>query len=789
MFKGMSVKIILKYLLYAAIFTPLIKFSNTVFPFVFAKAILFQILVSIAFSLYIFLLLRRQIAWPKHSALFWAAIIFLSGITLASAFGVDFFHSFWDVQERMTGIFNLLYYVAFLMMLLSVFETKEEGKKLARALWTMGVLLMLSGYVQVISPGFWGYEARSRIAGLLNNPIFFAMAMVWQMFLSLFLAAEEADKKKKIVYIIGALAAFYAIFLSQTRGAVIGVTAGLLIFGLGEIFTLKDKKIKVKIIIIVALACVSILLLWANRHTLFVQKLPIGYYLNISPFANTGATRLLAWKAAYQGFLERPIFGWGLNNFNIIFNKFYDPESLRYTAYETWFDRTHNVTLEFLSTTGIVGLMSYLALFAAAFWAIYKVIRRGVAPRPLLLLGASLAAYFIQNQFALDQPTSLLLFFSCLALISIYSEPKEKSTSGDVVPNLIGDPHFDGVISTPRGVIPDPDSHYQQYGKSRILDFSRDSIPAFAGTDPRSGNKIPSVMAGILVFFSIYKYNIIPLYAGYLDVVGVGTSPINYDYSAKYFKKALAINHPYRFDTVIEFTQGAIKASIAEKIIPETRVTDFKLAEAEMKNLILSHPHNTYYYYLLGRLYSEWGRHDDKYFALAETAFRAASTLSLRRQQIFFGLGEMYLFSKKYDLAEATFRHLVDLEPRVGEAHWYLGLTLDRVDKNKEAATEFSLAAQYGYVPKTQEELNFFVRLFEEQKRFKDIALIYERYIGEREPDNADLLAKEAAAWFAAGEYIKAREAVESAIKYDASLKEEAKIFLKLIEQAENKNF
>ena len=726
-------KKILKYLLLAAIFTPLIKFSYTVFPFVFAKAIFFQILVSIAFCLYIFLLCKGEIGWPKKSWFFWAIALFISTITIASLFGVDFIRSFWDTEERMTGIFNLLYYAVFFTMLVSVFETKEDGRQLAASFWVMGTLLMLSGYAQVIKPDFWGYEARSRIAGLLNNPIFYAMAMSVQVFLSLFLAAETPNKNKKVLYTLGGIAAFYAIFLSQTRGAVIGVTAGLIVFGLMSVLIIKDKKRKLTILAMIGLFCVLIGILWLKKDTPFVRQLPISYYLNISPFAGTGATRLLAWQAAWSGFLERPFFGWGLNNFNIIFNQFYNPESLRYTAYETWFDRTHNVTLEFLATTGLFGLSAYLLLFITSGMIAIKAIRRGENSRPILLLVASLVAYFIQNQFALDQPTSLLLFFGILALISIYGESREKLIKINISA---------GKIFIPMAV-------------------------------------------ALAIIFSIYRLNIIPLYAGYLNVVGVSTNAIDYKFSAGKLKKALTISHPYRYDSMIEFTQGVIRASISEKITDKNRNDEFTLAEREMKNLIFSHPLQTYYHYLLGRLYSEWGRYDTKYFTLGEAAFRAAEKLSPRRQQIFFGLGEMYLFAKEYDRAEATFRHLVDLEPRVGEAHWYLGLTLGELDKNKEATAEFYLAYQYGYIPQTQEELNFFVDLFEEQKRYYDIAVIYDRYTGDREPTNSELFAKEAAAWFAAGEYEKARAAVLAAVGYDPKLQVEAEIFLKMIEAAE----
>ena len=65
-------------------------------------------------------------------------------------------------------------------------------------------------------------------------------------------------------------------------------------------------------------------------------------------------------------FKERPIFGWGPENFSIALEKHYLPQ------FEVWYDRAHNVFFDYLTQTGILGLLSYLGIFATFYWQFFS---------------------------------------------------------------------------------------------------------------------------------------------------------------------------------------------------------------------------------------------------------------------------------------------------------------------------------------------------------------------------------------------------------------------------------
>jgi hypothetical protein len=81
----------------------------------------------------------------------------------------------------------------------------------------------------------------------------------------------------------------------------------------------------------------------------------------------------------------------------------YNPQSLRFGSYETWFDRSHNTVLDVLSMTGLIGFITYAGVFAMLFYSVWRAFRKGWIDLPLAsVLVALPVAYFVQNLFVLD---------------------------------------------------------------------------------------------------------------------------------------------------------------------------------------------------------------------------------------------------------------------------------------------------------------------------------------------------------------------------------------------------
>ena len=95
----------------------------------------------------------------------------------------------------------------------------------------------------------------------------------------------------------------------------------------------------------------------------------------------------------------------------------------RMYAQEPWFDRSHNVFMDWLIAAGALGLVAYLALYFSAIWTMWcskysknhKNSRNEFIEKALLT--GLLVAYFIHNIFVFDNLISYILFFIVLAYI------------------------------------------------------------------------------------------------------------------------------------------------------------------------------------------------------------------------------------------------------------------------------------------------------------------------------------------------------------------------------------
>src|SRR5207253_2786510 len=149
--------------------------------------------------------------------------------------------------------------------------------------------------------------------------LMFAMVFAGYLWLSLTRAGKLS---KGMAWVCGVLIAVFLFFfiLSQTRGAFLGLAAGLLVFLVYLVIAGRGPVRKWATGILVFLALIGGGL-YAVKDTAFVQKFPESRLLQLSLSDYTAQTRLWVWSEARQGFFERPILGWGPENFTPVFDK------------------------------------------------------------------------------------------------------------------------------------------------------------------------------------------------------------------------------------------------------------------------------------------------------------------------------------------------------------------------------------------------------------------------------------------------------------------------------------
>ncbi len=147
-------------------------------------------------------------------------------------------------------------------------------------------------------------------------------------------------------------------------------------------------------------------LIFINRnHSIVKNNFILSRITNFSLEDSTTKARFAMWKMALKGFQERPFFGWGRENYSLVFNTHYDSSFDDANVSEGWEDRAHNIFLEELVYGGIIGLFSYILLMTAAFYVF----------KNNSVLFALLIGYVVQNLFGVDNLNEHIPFFILLA--------------------------------------------------------------------------------------------------------------------------------------------------------------------------------------------------------------------------------------------------------------------------------------------------------------------------------------------------------------------------------------
>lgn len=405
--------------LYFLLLTPLFFQQSLMNPLITLKTLILQAVIEILFACYLWLIIFYPEYRPRLNVLSMSLLVLLGALILSAVFGVNWHRSFWSVPERMTGVFLWLHLAVLFFILISLREKVHWIKYLSFST-VVSFFVALFPVVQLIFPDIFFEKITGRLTGTLGNAIFLGIYLLFHVFLGSWLAAHFFKRGRKLLAdFFGIIVGFdlLVIFLTETRSVFLGLIIGFLFLTSSYLYKayrnhgIYKPHVSYLIYSLLVLLVVFGLFFFFTRNQLFWQSVPL-----FNRFAGQGLNifgpRLFAWKAAGQSFLEKPLLGWGWENFYYAFNKYYDPHLLKFGFGETYFDRPHNVYLEFLATTGLLGLLAYLWLLATAFKQTCRLSEGRQWFQALLI------AYMVYNFFAFDTLTSYLMFVVVLGFIN-----------------------------------------------------------------------------------------------------------------------------------------------------------------------------------------------------------------------------------------------------------------------------------------------------------------------------------------------------------------------------------
>ncbi len=391
-------------------FTPLIVTSSLFFPYITGKGFFFRIIVITISAAWIMLALRDRSWLPRPSTMLLALSSFLIAVAVADGMSENPYKSFWGNFERMEGFVTIAHLFLYFLVAASVLARNRLWPRFFDTSVGVSIGVALYGISQFVkvSPLTQG----ARIESTFGNATYLAGYMLVHVFLTLLLAFRKRGMNWSIYYGTTICIQCLMLFLTATRGAILALFGGSVMLALGFLVFGRDLP-KLRRISAEALILFVIIagLIFGAKDTAFVRgNKALSRITSIS--LESAGPRIALWKIAFAGVKERPMLGWGQESFNFVFNKYYRPEL---HGQEQWFDRTHNIFLDWLVGTGSLGLLAYISIFIVALRYIWKcnVFRR----EEQVILTALVAAYVFHNLFVFDNIGSYIFFFSLLAFI------------------------------------------------------------------------------------------------------------------------------------------------------------------------------------------------------------------------------------------------------------------------------------------------------------------------------------------------------------------------------------
>ncbi|MBX4197928.1 O-antigen ligase family protein [Candidatus Parcubacteria bacterium] len=627
----------LKYIVLTGIFIipfiHLIVANSYFFPFITGKGFAFRIIVEIIFGAWAILALTHPHYRPKKSWIMWSILAFIAIITLADIFGANPYKSIWSNYERMEGLITLLHLGAYFVIAATVLSTERLWNWFWNTSLAASVIIIFYSFFQIFGL-ITINQSSTRLDATFGNATYLAVYMLFHVFITAYLVISKRYflfmphvnklKSKLIVGIPLILLQAIILYKTATRGAMLGLIAGILCASvLIVIFERRRPRLKRVALGFIGAVLIVIVGFLAVRQTSFVQNSPVLVrFASISINDKTTISRFILARMAFEGFKERPILGWGQENFNYVFNKYYDPGLY---GQEQWFDRTHNVITDWLIAGGALGLLAYLSFYASLLWGIWRK-HRGeeyfTIPEKSILTGL-LLAYFIHNLFVFDNLISYILFLGVAAYV-----------------------------------------YRRSIGEVEIR----------AGERPQVSNRFIAPVALIATILLIYTVNAKPIKANTALIQALQTHvPVDQNNQSLVYGGDATKNLEF-FKKVIEYKTLATPEAreqlltAAERVITSQQAITSRdelvqYAVGQMQEQIKETPDDARYYVLFGSFFNRIGQPQ-----LAIQQFTEAQKLSPGKQTILFELASAYANMEQYTEAEKFMKQAFDLEPNYEQA-------------------------------------------------------------------------------------------------------------------------
>jgi len=616
--------------------------------------------------------------------------------------------SIYGVYEDFEGILTILNYIAIYYVVVNFITKRNSINKILIAIIIASFIISIYGLAQNFGWDFvkWNPETYSpdRFFSTLGNPNFLAAYLV-EAIPILFILFFITHRTPQILvtpfillgfFVISILIYFKFSFIYSVLFFVLGISIILYLKNINSSFSLHLSHLTMKLfVLLILVASIMVLFMTKSRAGFFsflitvmiiilytiidAQKsenelfsknkkwfiafallLILSLFLPQIQFAfrflwersKTLLTfhgivmtpRIYIWKSALMMFRDFPIFGTGLDTFQVMF-PYYRLPIYWQLEWNGTPEKTHNIFLQVLATQGIAGFSFYILLFIAFFKKSFKLIfyEKNMIQRYLVFsIFMAVIAYIIQGLFNYTVVAYGLFFWAALGLI----------------------------ISL--------DSTQKRFF---VYNFST------SFTDFINKNK-NMVIAAIMILCVIMEVYVARFWAAdiYFKIGNIGVAANQNELAIPYYLKSVILN-PYREIYWVKFGIAYEKA-MREQQDPNKRLAYINEAIKIHSHTIELNDMNGYNYNNLARVYKFYGEvADGSKYAEAINLYNKAIEKDPNNAYFGLDLTTIYINLRQWDKAIEICKRYTELYPNFATPFSYLGYIymLQGTDKINEA--------------------------------------------------------------------------------------------------------
>lgn len=729
----------IEYLFYSLfLLVPLVFAGNTSELFEFNKMwITFVITILIAFFWFSKMAILKKVIF-RRTILDIPIGLFLVSQVASTIMSMDPYISLWGYYSRWNGgLISIITYIFLFYAFVSNFsESNDNGANWKEIIKKSLIVSLISGFLAVVwaLPSHFGYDPTClvfrghfdiscwtadfvptiRIFGPLGQPDWLAGYLGILLPISAAFALTEFKQRgirdfKFIFYAICFFLFYLSILYTGSRS---GIASAILSTGLFFAFFLFKNKKEIKqyknrffgsliALFLVLSFFAGVQLPIVNRFSFselktVVQNLNSKQNTTANKASNSQDTsasgvsaldsggsssfaiRKIVWRGAFDIWRANPLFGTGVETFAFAYYKYRPIEHNLVSEWNFLYNKAHNEYLNYLATTGIFGLGSYL-FFIATFFGIF-----GVNFAKIKIKNKYILKLKAESEIDFSDPIPQALFFSFLSILLI---------------NFFG---FSVVI----------------------LNIYLFIIPAFIVL--KYGFLKPTTQQKVKIYFISYFQWAMVLALLILSGFTIYKLFVYYQADQKY-ALGYNYNHAGDYQTAYPLLHDAVNLRKEPVFLDEMSMNDAILAvgfaqqgstdsatlaqnlanEAITTNNTLTqdHPNNLLFWKTKVRIFYNLATINPSYYAQALTAIQKVYELSPTDASVLYNLGVLYGQNGDSKKAAEVLEKTVAYKPDYREAHFALAIFYHDLSVEKTGGIK-----DMAYHNKAIEQLNFILK-------------------------------------------------------------------------------